>query len=152
MDNSIELDFADGRYRFFLPVPHIQELQRKCDIGIGGLHARVLKGRVPRLNEETGQVELALDPAAAEFHILDIIETIRHGLIGGNWGLVNDKEIEVSEGLANRLVATYVAGKPLHKHWSLAASVLIACIHGYEPPKKDEPPQEAAPGAGQMAG
>jgi hypothetical protein len=152
MDASIELDFADGKYTFALPVPQIAELQRKCDIGIGGLYARVLKGRVPRLNEATNEIELGLEPAMAEFYILDIIETIRHGLIGGGRGTVNDQEVKVTDALANRLVATYVAGKPIHQYWSMAASVLIATVHGYDPPKKDEPAQEPAPAAEETAG
>jgi hypothetical protein len=144
MNASIDLEFADGLYTFALPVPQIQELQRKCEIGIGGLYARVLKGRVPRLNELTNEVELGLEPGLAEFYILDIIETIRHGLIGGGRAMVNEQEIKVGEGLANRLVATYVSGKPINKYWSMAASILIACVHGYEPPKKDGPAQEPA--------
>ena len=45
MSNStIELNFGDGAYTFALPLPQIAELQRKCDIGIGGLFGRVTKG------------------------------------------------------------------------------------------------------------
>jgi hypothetical protein len=145
MQSSIELDFADGCYTFALPVPQIQELQRKCEIGIGQLYARVIKGNVPRIKDGTQEVELIQVPAQAEFYILDIIETIRHGLIGGGKAIVNDAEIKVSEALANRLVATYVAGKPISEFWSLAASILIATVHGYEPPKKDEPAEGPAP-------
>jgi hypothetical protein len=144
MNASIELDFADGRYTCALPVPQINELQRKCEIGIGGLYQRLLKGRTPRLNDETGMLEMGLNAEGAEFYIADIVETIRHGLIGGGRGEVNGAEVRVTEALANKLVATYVLGKPIYQYWSMAASILIACIYGYEPEKKDEPAQAPA--------
>lgn len=145
MPASIDLDFADGTYTFALPVPQIQELQRKCNIGIGGLYARVLKGHA----EVEGR--LVQVPHLAEFYIEDITETIRHGLIGGAKGMVNEAEVEVSPALANKLVATYVAGKPITDYWSLAASILIATVHGYDPPK-DEPGRDPAPEDDQTAG
>jgi hypothetical protein len=137
--NTIDLEFGDGEYTFALPLPQIAELQRKCDIGIGGLFARVLKG----CHQVGGEVILA--PATAEFYALDVIETVRHGLIGGGKGAVNGEEVKVSPMIANRLVETYVLGKPLSESWSMAAAILAAVIVGYDPPKKDEPAPERAP-------
>lgn len=134
MDSSIELDFADGKYTFALPLPQINELQTKCGIGIGGLFARVYKGAM--LNEK---LEVVLLPHAAEFHVMDIIETIRQGLIGGGKGEVDGSDVTVTPAIANRLIENYVAGKPLQPHWAIAAAVLSACIHGYDPPKKAAP-------------
>jgi hypothetical protein len=137
--NTIELEFGDGAYTFALPLPQIAELQRKTGAGIGGLFARVLKGCV-----QMGS-EVILAPGQAEFYALDIIETVRHALIGGEKGMVNGEEVKVTPAIANRLVDTYVLGRPLSDSWSLAASVLAACIVGYDPPKKDEPAAERAP-------
>ena len=105
--NRIELEFADGQYEFALPLAQINELQRKCGIGIGGLYARTFKG-VTRVGAET-----MLVPGAAEFYALDVIETIRHGLIGGAKGVVNGEEIVVTPIIANRLIDTYVLTQPL---------------------------------------
>lgn len=138
MESSIDLNFADGVYTFALPVPHIEEVQRKCGAGIGTVFARVLKGC-----ERVGD-EIVLAPGHAEFYVRDIVETIRHGLIGGGKGMVNDAEVPVNPSLANKLIDTYVATQPLSASWSIAASILAACIVGYDPPKKDGPPSEAA--------
>lgn len=133
MSNTIDLEFADGEYTFALPLPRIDELQRKTGVGIGALFARVLKGCV-----QSGE-QLYHVPDQAQFYAIDLIETIRQGLIGGNHGIVNGEEIKVSPALAERLITNYVLDRPLSDSWSLAASILGAVIVGYEPPKKDEP-------------
>jgi hypothetical protein len=137
--NSIELEFGDGQYLFDLPLVQINELQRKTGIGIGGLYARTLKG-MTRVGEQT-----MLVPGQAEFYALDVIETIRHGLIGGGKGVVNGEEVKVTPLIANRLVDTYVLGQPLVEAWKIATTILFACVMGYDPPKKDEPAKARAP-------
>lgn len=141
--SSIDLDFADGRYTFALPLVQIKEVQRKCGlpgppVGIGLIFNRCLKGCL----EIKDQIIMA--PAAAEFAIEDIVETIRHGLIGGGRGVVNGEEIPVNAALANRLVENYVLDKPLRHSWSLAVSILGACVMGYDPPKKESRQQAQA--------
>jgi hypothetical protein len=140
MDSSIDLEFGDGQYTFALPLAQINELQRKCDIGIGGLFGRVTKGCFLGPDGK----DVFIDPGAGEFYALDLIETIRHGLIGGGKGVVNGEEIKVTPVIANRLVDTYVLGQPLKPSWEFAVSVLAACVVGYDPPKKDGPAQERA--------
>lgn len=136
MDCTVELDFADGKYIFALPVPQINELQAKCGIGIAGLFRRVYQGvEVIRTDTEEKIVYL---PQFADFHLADIRETIRQGLIGGGKGMVDGQPVEVTPQLANRLIENYVDGKPLMPAWNVAASVLGACITGFEPPKKKE--------------
>lgn len=140
MQSTIDIDFADGLYTFALPLPQIDELQRKTGIGIGGLFNRVLKG--------CGQIgnDVVQFPAHAEFYALDLVETIRQGLIGGNHAVVDGQEIKVTPGLANTLIQNYVAppARPLSDSWSLAASILGACVVGYDPPKKAKPAPKRA--------
>lgn len=136
--NSIELEFGDGQYTFALPLAQINELQRKCDAGIGALYARVIRGAVL----VGDQVQLV--PSTAEFYALDLIETIRQGLIGGNKGVVNGEEIKVTPLIANRLIDAYVMQQPFVAAWNIAAMVLGACVLGYDPPKKDEPAKARA--------
>jgi hypothetical protein len=139
MPNTIDLEFADGEYTFALPLPRIDELQHKTHIGIGGLYQRLLKGAVIG---ETGQA--AIIPHLGEFYALDIVETVRQGLIGGGKGVVNGAEVRVTPELANRLIENYVLTQPLASSWPKAVMILAACIVGYDPPKKDEPPLEGA--------
>jgi hypothetical protein len=141
--NTIELEFGDGVYTFALPLPQIAELQRKTGVGIGGLYARVVRGCIPDPKSEKG--DWVLNPSTAEFYALDLIETIRHGLIGGGKGMVNGEEIKVTPIIANRLVDTYVLNAPLIDAWKTAATMLGTCVLGYDPPKKDEPAAARAP-------
>ncbi len=143
MQNKIDIVFADGLYTFALPLARINELERKVaagtgtPAGIGSIFARVLKG-CARVGDDMVQA-----PALAEFYAIDLIETIRQGLIGGNHGVVNEQDITVSPALADRLITSYVMERPLTESWATAASVLATCIVGYEPPadkKKAEPP------------
>jgi hypothetical protein len=139
--NTIDLNFADGIYLFALPLERIDELQRKTGVGIGGLFSRVLKGCSIDENNAIFQ-----SPKSAEFYAGDVVETIRQGLIGGGKGIVNGTEIVVTPTLANKLVENYVLCRPLMEGWDVAANILGACIIGYEPPKKDQPANERAPG------
>ncbi len=99
---SIDLPFADGIYTFRLGLAQIAELQAKCGIGIGGLYARLLRGRYV-----VDTVSLGLT-TEAEFHLDDVIEPIRQGLIGGRRGEVDGAAIEVTSIVASRLVAVLV--------------------------------------------
>lgn len=133
MANSIELAFGDGEYLFALPLERIDELQRKTGAGIGALFARVVKG-ANRIGDD-----VVLAPGSAEFYALDLIETIRQGLIGGGRGVVDGKELSVTPVLAQRLVANYVLNRPLAEAWELAVSILGAVIVGYDDGKKKAP-------------
>lgn len=136
--NRIDIDFADGVYTFALPLVRIDELQRKTGVGIGALFARVLRGCT-----QIGD-EIVMAPGQAEFYAIDLVETIRQGLIGGGTATVDGAEIKVTPGLAERLIQNYVLDRPLSDSWSMAASILGAVIVGYSPPKKDEPAVERA--------
>lgn len=128
MRTHVDLKFADGEYRFALGLSQIHELQTKCGIGIGGLYARVLQGRVPD-QPEVGH------PLYAAYHVDDLIETVRQGLIGGGEGRVNREPVKVTPQRANELVDRYVLGDdvPLSDLWALAAAILYAKIEGYGP-------------------
>lgn len=141
---SIDLEFADGSYTFRLGLEGINEIQRKCreasgvPSGIGAVFARVLKGCV-KMGDD-----VVMAPGGADFYAQDIIEPLRQGLIGGGVGVVDGIEVKVTPALANKLIATYVLDRPLVDSWSLAASILGACVMGYDPPKKDAPAPERA--------
>lgn len=137
---SIDLEFADGTYTFALPLPQIRELQDSTGIGVGGMFARVIKGVTPVGNDHV------LVPGAAEFHALDLVETVRLGLIGGGKGMVNGEEVKVTPVKARQLVDRYVTppAAPLVQTWELAVSILGTCVMGFDPPKKDQPAQEPA--------
>lgn len=133
MQTHIDLAFADGTYRFALGLAEIHELQTKCKVGIGGLYARVLQGRV------ADDVTVG-HPAYAAYHIDDLVETVRQGLIGGGQALVNGQEVKVGSLRANELVERYLLPLPLMEQWNLAAAILHAKVDGYEDPAEKKSP------------
>lgn len=126
MQTHIDLEFADGTYCFALGLAQIHELQTKCGIGIGGLYARVIQGRLE------GDVTVG-HPAFGAYHIDDLVETVRQGLIGGGKGMVDGAEVEVGPLRANELVTRYLLPLPLAQQWNTAAAILYAAIEGYTP-------------------
>jgi hypothetical protein len=135
MQTSIDLPFANGTYRFKLGLAQIAELQTACDVGIGGLYARLLRGRY-RL--DGAPLGLATE---AGFHLADVIEPIRQGLIGGRRGEVDGAAVEVTSIAAARLVENYLCARdgtlrvPLREAWNLAVAIVGALIEGYDPKK-----------------
>lgn len=126
----IDLAFADGIYRFALGLEQIHELQTKCKAGIGGLYARVLQGRM------TEDISVG-HPGYGAYHIDDLTETVRQGLIGGTMGMVDGEPVKVGPMRANELVERYLMPMPLGDQWNLAAAILFAKIEGYEPKPGD---------------
>lgn len=91
--------FGDGEKTFTLTDTVIAELQHKTGLGIGALFLRM---------------------SASQFHIADIVEVIRLGLIGGN---VNPQE-------AQRLVDAYAKDRPIDETLPLALDILDARWNG----------------------
>lgn len=137
MQTHIDLPFADGEYRFALGLAQLHELQAKCKVGIGQLYARVLQGRVP------DQPDIG-HPLYATYHVDDLYETIRQGLIGGGEGRVDGQPVTVTTMRANELVERYVHPAPLAEAWKVAAAILFAKIEGFSP-AVDEAKKKADP-------
>lgn len=97
---EIILDFADGKYPFRLTNLMIAEVQTKCGAGIGLVYRRVTSGI---------------------YELEDLIETIRHGLIGAGLDGVR----------AGELISRYggeMGGDALHR---IALAILHTFMHGY---------------------
>lgn len=135
MQTHIDLKFADGEYRFALGLAQIHELQTKCGAGIGAIYARVIQGR------HADDISVG-HPAYAAYHVDDVRETIRQGLIGGGEGMVDGQPVKVGALRANELVERYLTGMPLVKQWNLAAAILYAQVEGYAPKADDAAPDD----------
>lgn len=94
--------FGDGQHSFALTDPMIAELERLTGIGIGALYLRLV---------------------AAQFHVSDLVEIIRLGLIGG--GLAPDA--------AMRLTDTYARNRPMAETFPLAHDILDTRWNGTAP-------------------
>lgn len=88
--------FGDGEKTFALTMPMIAELERKAGVGIGALYQRVA--------------------LTLQFHVGDVIEIIRLGLIGGG----------TSPTEAQSLIDAYTPEQPLIPLAMLAVDILNA--------------------------
>jgi hypothetical protein len=130
-DTRVDLDFADGRYSFWLALPHVIELERKA----GGKS-------IFRMYDEMG-AGLGLNGdepvylGGGDAKATDIREVIRLGLQGGNAGTVDGADIEVGPRRANELVEAYTfPNRPLIEGLHVAWSILHAAIVGIDLKKK----------------
>ena len=99
---DVRLFFGDGDYDFKLTISAISALQVKCQSGIGQIYTRVISG---------------------QFYSQDLLETVRHGLIGGG----------MAPKPAHDLIESYSDVVPLEDWQNIAISVLAAATHGYKP-------------------
>lgn len=145
---QIELDFADGRYLFALPLPQLEELEELCGFtdakgnrrrrGVIAVYGDLIAG----LDIQDGEI-IAI-PQLGQASGIDARHVIRLGLIGGGTGFVTEQSIKVDALKARALCERYVDNMPIVKRWTMAAAILKAAIEGYEP-KKAEPAPEPAP-------
>lgn len=136
---ALELEYADGEYRFDLKLPQLAELQEKAGAGIFAIYGRVLKGRYLLEGQPIA------DAASGEAYVEDLFETIRLGLIGGGGGVVNGEDVKVDATTARKLVERYSHTAPLRESWAVAAAILGARVMGYSPPGEADAGQAPAP-------
>lgn len=92
MDTAVEADFGDGRYRFWLPMKQIIEIERLCDNrSILTIHDE-LGGAMGRLPDAPEPVFVG----GGDGRIRDIYEVIRCAVIGGGNRIDGETEAKVS--------------------------------------------------------
>lgn len=148
LPTDITIDFADGAYKFALLLPQQIDLEDKCGAtdaqgirrrkGIIEIYSDVIAGLM------VVDGELVANPMAGRASAYECREVVRLGLIGGNYGLVDGQDIQVSPARALKLVEAYVDTRPLVERWTLAAAILRAAVEGFDPPKKAEPAKAPA--------
>lgn len=99
---EVTLQFADADYLFRLPLKRIAELEEKCGAPVGAIWKRVC--------------------LTGDYHAVDLIETVRLGLIGGG--------LDPQE--ARKLIERYCDTWPLSEWHVHAIAILGACVEGYE--------------------
>lgn len=124
---EITLPFADGQYRFFLPIAMVDELDQK--------HGSIMRLEPAlRAGIALGKDGNAIFAGGGEAPARAIRDVIRCALVGGNKATVDQKEIEVGPNEAKRLVSAYVhPARPLGESAALAWRILAAAIYGNEP-------------------
>jgi hypothetical protein len=122
------LDFADGRYRFFLTLPLLTEFENK--------HGSILMLEPP-LRQGIGLDEAGKPifvGAESEARAPICRDLIRLALIGGNKGTVDGEDVEVGPGRAKELVDVYTfPARPLAEAAALAWQIASVIIYGNNP-------------------
>lgn len=138
---EITLPFADGTYRFWLPIPQVNELESKLasfggPVSMFGLEWQLRQSISLAANGD------AVFAGGGDAVAKAVRETIRLGLIGGGFAVVDDDKVEVGPNRAKELLEAYVyPARPLAEAAALAWRVLAAAIYGNEPnaPTDDKP-------------
>ena len=137
MDTAITRDFADGVYRFWLPMPQViaaeREMARRDSEGNPLPHSifavfHDLGAHLGQLGDET----ILTGPSPAL--LSDAHTVIRNALAGGAEGMVNGEDVRTSGTMARDLVAVYCyPARPAIHDLGLAWEVLRAAIYGIDP-------------------
>lgn len=139
-DTATEIQFGDGAYRAWLPLPQVAELERKC--GIVDRDGKVHPKSIFTIYEEIGagfgvDGEELVYLGGASAPARDCNEVIRLGLIGGNSG----PEGDVGPRRAVELVELYgYPARPLAEVAATAWKILHAAIVGINLEKKNSEP------------
>lgn len=130
-DTAVEIGFADGTYRFWLPMPQVVELERKC----GG---KSIFTMFDQIGAGIGLVDdKPVYVGGGSAMATDVREIIRLGLIGGNSAMVAGEEKQVGPNTARELVESYVyPACPLIESAHVAWAILHAAISGVHLKKK----------------
>jgi hypothetical protein len=123
---EIRLPFAEGTYRFWLPMPQVNEIE--------GKHGSIC---ALEFNLRAG---IGLDPKGNAIFVGSgvtdssaIRDVIRCALIGGGQAVVDDQTIEVGPQRARELIETYVfPARPIGEAAALAWRILAAAVYGNE--------------------
>jgi hypothetical protein len=121
---AIDLDFGDGRYRFWMDLPQTIEFERKHGSILGA--ERALHGSIG-FDEDGNPVFVGGGDASGPL----CREVVRLALIGRKGGTVDEQETEVGPRRASELVDLYTwPERPLGETAALAWQVLAAAVFG----------------------
>lgn len=135
METALIKPFADGEYRFWLPMPRVIAAER--EMSRDRERPRSIFGLFYDLGEalasNLGQLVLA-GPTSATIN--ECQSVIRNALCGGDEGTVNGETIAVGDAMAQELLQTYCyPARPAMHDVALAWDILKAAIYGVEIPE-----------------
>lgn len=139
-ETALTIEFGDARYRFWLPMARIVELERVCgDKSILTIEHEMSMalGAIPGMDDP-----VFLGGGSAR--IRDIYEVIRCAAIGGGQREANGQTTTVSALDAKRLADGYVDGRPIAETLPVAWAILNCAIRGVQLKKNIDNLTEAA--------
>lgn len=146
MDTAVVTNFADGQYRFWLPLPQVFELERNCETSLLAIEERLRAG----IGQDAEGRAVFL--GGGDARVKEIRETIRLALIGGNHAVIDGEQQDVGPIRAKELVDSYTfPSRPLAESAALAWDILSASIFGIRLKKKDAGVAETIPSPSEKA-
>ena len=147
METAYTTDFADGTYRFWLPMSRVIAAER--EMSQHGRERSIL-ALFYDIGEALGQsVGMSVIAGSMGARMHECHAVIRNALIGGNDGLVNGDQIAVGDAMARELVETYCyPARPAMHDIGLTWEILRAAIYGIDTSgskKKDEDSASLSP-------
>lgn len=124
---TIDLELANGTFRFALPSSAQMNIERLCRAPFGVVAARIMRGRFPIDENSTGGLI-----SQAEFGALDFDMVIREGLIAGGWAsLPQHPNYAFGRGDFEGWFSTKYLNKwTIEQKWTVAAAVIGAMFYG----------------------
>lgn len=148
METAIVRPFADGNYKFWLPLPRVIAAEREMSRD----RPRSIFALFYDLGDSLGQTAAGFVLAGpSEATIAECQAVIRNALSGGDEGMVSGDIISVGDTLAKELVETYCyPARPAMLDIELCWRILEAAIYGIKLPedakkKTDEPIDAPSP-------
>lgn len=149
MDTACTLPFADGEYRFWLPMPRVIAAEREMGAidGDGVRRPKSIFAVFHETGEHLGMIgDEAVLTGPSPSLLSEAHAVIRNALIGGGGGTVNGEAVIVNEASARELVSTYCyPARPAMHDLGLAWRVLRAAIYGIDPSLKKKDGEASAP-------
>lgn len=132
--------FGTGLYKFHIGLAQCTELENFVGNGFAAIAGDVMVGRIavgtkadanPFSHEATGSVG---NPFRAIISVPLLRRILIQALIGGNYGLEDGLEVEVSPRRAQQLVDLYgPPERPVEESWDVAAALMYAIMVGIDP-------------------
>lgn len=147
-DTAVELDFAGGKFRFWLPLPQIFAIERGplahkhegYPRSVFAMYDAISSGI--GIRQDGGTVYVG----GASALVGDVRNIILQGLIGGAGGVIDGDDIVVTPQIAAELVSQYVyPADSLSQAMHLAWLILNAAINGIDLKKKRVAPAARKP-------
>lgn len=134
METALTRAFADGDYRFWLPIPRVIAAEREMSRDRPRSIFALFYDLGDSLAAGGGESLILAGPSSGT--LLECQSVIRNALCGGNEGRVNGATIAVGDALAKELVSTYCyPARPAMHDAELAYRILEAAIYGVQLPE-----------------
>lgn len=131
-DTAVDIEFAGGKYRFWLPMPQVTAIERGPAAHKHEGYPRSILSMYDEIGAGLGLAgDVPIYMGGGNALVGDVRNIILQGLIGGASGVIDGEEQPVGPNVAARLVEDFVfPARPLVEGMNIAWTILHAAITG----------------------